>query len=298
MKMTKAQLQAFAASRGAFSVVTAREDVDGQLTFDKAEKAVFFSVIPRSRVIRGPIQGREAEAGINVILYHGRRVAGAATVYVTHPKKKGNELRLYFREGGFNPSAYDIWYVILREADGKLGIGWCDIDTFLQATGALPKQGRDAESQESGSGEPTTVAPVPRAKRQISARRGQPGFRKALLERFDMQCCVTGSKVIHVLEAAHISTIPGMDDHRAENGLLLRSDVHTLHDLGLLALDPDNLRIHTASVIARSEYAKFRGKRLTAPAHVAAQIDRESLRQRWERFTAVKKLLRESTGTS
>jgi putative restriction endonuclease len=41
-----------------------------------------------------------------------------------------------------------------------------------------------------------------------------------------------------VLQAAHIRPLPMGGEHRLDNGLLLRSDVHTLFDRGYLGIDP------------------------------------------------------------
>ncbi len=40
-----------------------------------------------------------------------------------------------------------------------------------------------------------------------------------------------------MLQAAHILTLPAGGEHRLDNGLLLRSDVHTLYDRGYLGVD-------------------------------------------------------------
>jgi putative restriction endonuclease len=41
-----------------------------------------------------------------------------------------------------------------------------------------------------------------------------------------------------VLQAAHIRPVASGGEHRLDNGLLLRSDVHTLFDRGYLGVDP------------------------------------------------------------
>lgn len=41
-----------------------------------------------------------------------------------------------------------------------------------------------------------------------------------------------------VLQAAHIRPVSAGGQHRLDNGLLLRSDVHTLFDRGYLTVDP------------------------------------------------------------
>jgi putative restriction endonuclease len=50
---------------------------------------------------------------------------------------------------------------------------------------------------------------------------------------------VTGSKILPVLQAAHIRPVTKDGENRVNNGLLLRSDVHTLFDRGYLGVHPE-----------------------------------------------------------
>ena len=100
-----------------------------------------------------------------------------------------------------------------------------------------------------------------RVLRQIKMRRGRQRFRNKLRQRYGDRCMVTGCVVLAVLEAAHISTFPGEDDNRPANGLLLRSDIHTLFDLDLLGIEPDQLRVELHPDVAK-EYGRFAGKTL------------------------------------
>jgi hypothetical protein len=63
--------------------------------------------------------------------------------------------------------------------------------------------------------------------RAIKTRRGQDKFRKSLLTAFNDTCCVTGSTVISVLEAAHIISHSDETNYKVTNGILLRADIHT-----------------------------------------------------------------------
>jgi hypothetical protein len=120
--------------------------------------------------------------------------------------------------------------------------------------------------------------------RQIAIRRGQQKFRNVLRERYGDQCLITGCRVLAVLEAAHINPYRGEHDHHVENGLLLRADIHTLFDLDLLGIEPDELTIELHPSI-ESEYAALAGKRLkcpngTCPSREQLEIRYESFRQR------------------
>jgi putative restriction endonuclease len=69
-------------------------------------------------------------------------------------------------------------------------------------------------------------------------RLGQQAFRAVVLDAYSGRCAVTGDRVRPVLEAAHIRPLPHGGEHRLDNGLLLRSDVHTLYDRGYFGVDP------------------------------------------------------------
>ncbi len=53
----------------------------------------------------------------------------------------------------------------------------------------------------------------------------------------------TGCTILDVIDAAHINPNRGDHDNHFSNGLLLRSDIHTLFDLDLMGIEPDTLRI-------------------------------------------------------
>lgn len=73
----------------------------------------------------------------------------------------------------------------------------------------------------------------------LKPRLGQAGFRVAVLDAYGRKCAVTEEKTLPVLEAAHIRPYAEGGAHDVENGLLLRSDFHTLFDAGYLTIDTD-----------------------------------------------------------
>ena len=117
--------------------------------------------------------------------------------------------------------------------------------------------------------------------RQIRERRGQQQFRDALRKRFGDRCLVTGCEVLSVLEAAHISPYRGEDDNHPANGLLLRADIHTLFDLDLLGIEPEELRVELHPDIVK-EYGEFADTRLRCDEKVRPAPMVLSLR--YERF--------------
>lgn len=68
-------------------------------------------------------------------------------------------------------------------------------------------------------------------------RVGQDAFKSLILTSYHRRCAITGNKVEPVLQAAHIRPVAEAGQHRVDNGLLLRSDVHILFDRGYLGID-------------------------------------------------------------
>lgn len=66
----------------------------------------------------------------------------------------------------------------------------------------------------------------------------QAAFRRALFERFEGRCALTGCAIAELLDAAHL---PGRDwtlgHNTADDGILLRADLHRALDTGLIRLD-------------------------------------------------------------
>ena len=95
--------------------------------------------------------------------------------------------------------------------------------------------------------------------KEIKTRRGQPEFRKALLSIFGGRCCITGCLIESVLEAAHIVPHATETNYSVTNGLLLRSDVHTLYDLNLIRINGYG-KVFVSSVLKESEYSEYHGR--------------------------------------
>jgi putative restriction endonuclease len=84
---------------------------------------------------------------------------------------------------------------------------------------------------------------------------------------------LTGTKIWPALQAAHIRPVAYGGEHRLDNGLLLRSDVHTMFDRGYLGVDASfRLRV---SPLLRSEFGN--GERFYAKAgEIIALPDRRA----------------------
>ena len=75
--------------------------------------------------------------------------------------------------------------------------------------------------------------------RLVRPRLGQGGFKTLVREAYGKQCAITGHKIVPTLQAAHIVPVSQNGENRIDNGLLLRSDVHTMFDQGYLGVGPD-----------------------------------------------------------
>lgn len=85
--------------------------------------------------------------------------------------------------------------------------------------------------QEEGAryGEPVTIRP----------RLGQGAFRVEVTDAYSRRCAITGERTLPALEAGHIRPYSKAGPHDIRNGLLLRSDLHNLFDLGYLTVTFD-----------------------------------------------------------
>jgi hypothetical protein len=119
---------------------------------------------------------------------------------------------------------------------------------------------------------------------EILVRQGQATFRNALLSVYANRCAITGSRSLWVLEAAHITPYRGTRTNTLANGLLLRADVHTLFDLGLISVDPDTLQIKVSSQLNKSEYSKLHGKKLSQPKNANYRPSKPALQEHYRYF--------------
>jgi putative restriction endonuclease len=112
-------------------------------------------------------------------------------------------------------------------------------------------------------------------------RLGQQAFRAVVLDAYNRHCAITGTKIRPVLQAAHVRPLPAGGEHRLDNGLLLRSDVHTLFDHGYLAVDPRHRllvspRLREEFGNGEQFYARA-GQQITLPQRVTDRPAREAL---------------------
>jgi hypothetical protein len=123
-----------------------------------------------------------------------------------------------------------------------------------------------------------------RIMRSIVARRGQREFRRQLLEAYEARCAVTGCPLVDVLEAAHIIPYMGSHTNHVTNGLLLRSDLHTLFDCELIWVDPTSFVIHIAQKLNGTTYEKLEGRKLRVPRKSESRPSFKALQQRYNKI--------------
>lgn len=120
--------------------------------------------------------------------------------------------------------------------------------------------------------------------KEVVLRQGQTRFRTGLINAYEARCAFTQCAVLPTLEAAHITPYLGAATNRTENGLLLRADVHTLWDLGLVAIHPESNLICVAASILDDGYRALQGKSPFEPKSVLSKPSYAALQQQWGIF--------------
>lgn len=114
------------------------------------------------------------------------------------------------------------------------------------------------------------------------SRPGQAGFRAGLTLAYEGRCAITGENIAPVLQAAHIKPVSQHGTNEITNGLLLRSDMHTLYDDGLIGVTPDYQIVISDQIkdlyVNGKVYYRWHGHLLTQiPRDKDLQPDREKL---------------------
>jgi len=117
----------------------------------------------------------------------------------------------------------------------------------------------------------------------VAPRLGQGSFRVLVTDAYQYRCAMTSERTLPVLEAAHIKPYAAGGEHALSNGLLLRSDLHTLFDLGYVTVDPNERKIVVSRGIREEfengrDYYTLQGQRLASPTNDAAAPLADSLR--------------------
>ncbi len=131
----------------------------------------------------------------------------------------------------------------------------------------------DAESERYGS--PVLVRP----------RLGQGAFRVLVTDAYDRRCAVSGERTLPILDAAHIRAYADGGEHEGSNGILLRTDIHKLFDLGYVTVDQDSRFVVSGRLKADFDngkhYYDLHGSRLRSPVLPNTAPSADTLR--WHR---------------
>ena len=160
---------------------------------------------------------------------------------------------------------------------GEIGVGG------LSASSTVPDGAISRLRASGGKAEPGAKK-VKEAPVAEPARSGEPirqsvckwCFKDIALEPFVVAAM---TQALDALEAAHISPYLGSHTNHVQNGLLLRADLHSLFDLGLIAIDPDTLTIRVSQRLHSTVYAEFHGRRLRIPNEAWGKPNADALRQ-------------------
>lgn len=117
--------------------------------------------------------------------------------------------------------------------------------------------------------------------REVVQRRGQPKFRLKLIDAYESRCAITGCAVLPILEAAHITPYLGPATNMIGNGILLRADIHTLWDLGLIAIDPGSKKVWVSPKIGDESYQELAGVTAFEPKESSHHASPEALKRQW-----------------
>ena len=115
----------------------------------------------------------------------------------------------------------------------------------------------------------------------IRPRLGQGAFRVLVTDIYQRRCAVTHERTLPALEAAHIKPYSEGGLHEAENGLLLRRDIHSLFDAGYVTVTSDfrfevSRRIKEEFDNGRHYYA-LHGEKIDLPPDPAQQPEKAYL---------------------
>ncbi len=105
------------------------------------------------------------------------------------------------------------------------------------------------------------------------------------MEAYRGRCAVAGSDTTWTLEAAHRRPYRGPESNTITNGLLLLSDIHTLLDLRLLAINPATREIVVSKLLAGTQYEPLSAQRVAEPAADWQRPSQDALDRNWRYFT-------------
>lgn len=160
----------------------------------------------------------------------------------------------------------------LREEPGRT--------LWRQVTDRIPR-GRYAAERETDRVEPDLFGSY--GDPELTPRRiGQGTFRTIVTDLYGRACAVSRERALPALDAAHIRPFADERVHSVRNGILLRSDVHRLFDVGYLTITPE-LRVEASQRMREDfndgkHYLELHGRRVWVPEDDRSRPEPEYLR--------------------
>ncbi len=150
---------------------------------------------------------------------------------------------------------------------------WREVALRLEGFEGAPGAGRERPLSEIPGG---YTDPLRRPRRI-----GQGAFRAVITDLYQRQCAVTRERALPALEAAHIRPFSEEPKHYVRNGLLLRSDVHRLFDVGYVTVTP-TYEVEVSRQIREDfddgdSYLKLHGSTIWVPEDADARPDPDVL---------------------
>lgn len=205
---------------------------------------------------------------------------------------------LDYLENGFSGAEYD--------DHTKFGVddSYKDIfEKFLQNKIGLIKKKRATNSSLRSnkqtnikqSNNQSQIIVIKTIEKSINSRLGQSKFRNDLLKEYQETCAITGEKVPG-LEAAHIKPHSVCEDSEKldpKNGLLLRADIHTLFDLGLIDIEPESYLLKIDDRLKGSCYEDLNDTQLYSVENHIYTPGKDFLEWRWREYKKIAESVRD-----
>lgn len=162
-----------------------------------------------------------------------------------------------------------------------MGLAWVwewRSDGYFMLAGLTPEEETLPIDTGSGNNDEATKLGIvedvrKKVQRSILERRGQGQFRAGLLIAYQGRCAISKYDAASALEAAHIDPYGEGGANLLSNGLLLRADLHTLFDEGLVAIDGESMSVIVSQSLSGTMYSSFAGIRITEPLDPKARPD-------------------------
>jgi 5-methylcytosine-specific restriction protein A len=198
MQFNNAQLNFFGAEAGAGSIVTRTEATDPQITIDRFERDVLYSLIPPEKIYRGS----KKVGGERAIQSFFDHFSGTELeIPLVFPKLEKNELRIYnSNQTGFHPKAGHMWFIYRK--NGKLFVGSMPEDEWRAIGGetlTLEPDDDDSDLQQAIlSGDDRQITTTSKFGTRFTRC---PKLARKALERAQFRCEVQSSSLLFLSRA-------------------------------------------------------------------------------------------------